>query len=106
MYRLKLLLVVTLFILPAKGQEVTHEHSVHHAFIENKGQWAEHVLFKNKIDGGNMWVEQGRVLFQLQDFTMLQAAHLGKSKIEENLTYREKLVELEFVDALKVNQIE
>ena len=106
MYRYILLLFFALLLFPVKGQEVGHEHSVHHAFIENKGQWEDHVFFMNNIDGGNMWVEQGRVLFQLQDYSMMQASHFTDSKQNQELTFKEKLVELKFVDALKVTQIE
>jgi gliding motility-associated-like protein len=106
MYRILLLLIYTLLIFPVKGQEVSHEHSVHHAFIENKGQWEDHVFFQNNVNGGNMWVEQGRVLFQLQDYSLLQAAHFSKKDIKQELTYREKLVQLEFVDALTVTEVE
>src|SRR5690554_4204355 len=51
MYRYLLLLFITLLFNPVKGQEVSHVHSVHHTFIENKGQWEDHVFFKNKFDG-------------------------------------------------------
>ncbi|WP_165779281.1 DUF7948 domain-containing protein [Brumimicrobium salinarum] len=85
---------------------MTHIHSVHYSFIENKGQWGEEVLFQKKINGGNMWIEQGRVLFQLQDYSKLQAAHFSNSKFSDELTFREQLVELKFKNALNVSQIE
>jgi len=106
MYRFLLLLILAPIILPANAQEVSHEHSVYHAFIENKGQWGDHVFFQNNVHGGNMWVEQGRVLFQLQDYSMLKDAHFSDLKTDKELTYKEKLIELKFVDALKVTQIE
>lgn len=106
MYRYLLLLCFALLMSPVKGQEVTHTHSVHHAFIENKGQWEDHVFFMNNVEGGNMWVEQGRVLFQLQDYSMLQKAHFSNKKTEGDLTFKEKLIELKFVDALEVTQVE
>ena len=28
----------------AVAQEIEHDHSIHHAFIENKGQWEEPIL--------------------------------------------------------------
>src|SRR5690554_6213493 len=106
MYRFLLLLILAPIILPANAQEVSHEHSVYHAFIENKGQWGDHVFFQNNVHGGNMWVEQGRVLFQLQDYSMLKDAHFSDLKTDKELTYKEKLIELKFVDTLKVTQIE
>ncbi len=108
MLRFALFLYLLLVAFSGKSQELTYAHSVHHAFIENKGQWGDHVFFKNKIEGGNMWVEQGRVLFQLQDYSELNEAHFSKKELnnEKDLTYKEKLIVLEIVDALKVNKVE
>lgn len=39
------------------AQEIEHSHSIHHAFIENKGQWDEQVLFKSRFEGGNLWIQ-------------------------------------------------
>ncbi|RFC53670.1 DUF7948 domain-containing protein [Brumimicrobium aurantiacum] len=100
------LLFIFLFPFGLLSQEITHAHSVHHAFLENKGQWEDHVFFKNKIEGGNMWVEQGRVLFQLQDFSKLQEAHFSKKKVKEEVSFREKLVELKFVDANEISRVD
>ncbi|RYM33501.1 T9SS type B sorting domain-containing protein [Brumimicrobium glaciale] len=106
MYRFSLLLYIFLLVFTGNTQEITHAHSVHHAFIENKGQWGDHVFFKNKVEGGNMWVEQGRILFQLQDYSKLQEAHFSKKEIKEDITFKEKLIELEFVDALEIRKVE
>src|SRR5690554_6817638 len=107
MYRYLILLFITLLFQLVKGQEVNHEHSIYHAFIENKGQWGNNVFFKNNVEGGNMWVEQGRVIFQIQDYSMMRESHFVTSKMEDKeLTYKEKLIELRFVDALKVAQVE
>ena len=62
-----------LCVEPVISQEINFTHSVQHSFIENKGQWKDHVLFQSKINGGNLWVEQGRFLFELQDFSELRA---------------------------------
>lgn len=99
------LFLLCIFLL-AKGQEVVHTHSVHHSFIENKGQWPEHVFFKNNFDQGNMWVEQGHVLFQLQDYSILEDIHFSGKEVDGEVTFKEKLVKLEFVNALHVTQIE
>lgn len=106
MLRLYSVLFVLLFAISSKAQEVTFSHSVYNSFIENKGQWNDNVFFKNKFDGGNMWVEQGRVLFQIQDYSSLQEAHYSKNTNEDATTYKEKLVQLEFVDALEIKEIE
>lgn len=57
------------------GQEVSHQHSIQHSFIENKGQWHKDVLFNAKVSGGNMWVQQHKFLYHLQDFRAMEAAH-------------------------------
>jgi gliding motility-associated-like protein len=89
------------------GQEVTHDHSIHHAFIENKGQWGDDVLFMNKFDGGNMWVEQGRVLFHLQDYSKYNELHFSKKEsTEEDLTFNQKVVNLHFVGMNEISSIE
>ena len=106
MYRFLLIFFIFFIGLGGNTQEITHAHSVHHAFLENKGQWEDHVFFKNKVDGGNMWVEQGRVLFQLQDYSELRDAHFSRKEIKNDITFKEKLVELRFVDALEVKEIE
>lgn len=106
MYRIALICYIFLLGFTGIAQEVAHAHSVHHAFVENKGQWENHVFFKNKIEGGNMWVEQGRILFQIQDYAELNEAHFSKKEFKEEITFREKLVELQFVDALQVEKVE
>ena len=67
--RFLLLFAVLLMTGTSWSQHIEHDHSIHHAFIENKGQWGDNVLFKSKFEGGNLWVEQGRFLFQLQDYS-------------------------------------
>ena len=74
---IKLFLLLALLFLCKIGfsQELSHRHSIHHAFIENKGQWDKTILFKSKFDGGNLWVEQGRFLFHMQDFSQVEKQH-------------------------------
>ena len=73
---MKHLLLVLLFIVPTVlwGQEVTHEHSIHHAFTENKGQWNERILFKSQFDGGNLWVQKQKMVFHLQYISAIHDA--------------------------------
>lgn len=101
---------ITLFVICITsllfGQELEYSHSVHHSFVENKGQWPEHVLFQNRIGNGNMWVEQKQLLFQLQDYSKMQEAHFSGKEINEELTFKEKLVRLEFIGAQNVTKIE
>jgi gliding motility-associated-like protein len=55
------------------------------AFIENKNQWPEQVLFKAEIKTGNLWVERDGLLFDIQDPEDLKAIadyknHFGTNK--------------------------
>lgn len=88
------------------SQEVHHNHSVHHAFLENKGQWPEKVLFKTTFQGGNMWVEQGKVMFHLQDYSEYRSAHAAMNlNAPDILTFKQTLVHLNFKGANEVKNI-
>jgi gliding motility-associated-like protein len=87
------------------AQEIGHHHSIHHAFIKNKGQWPEHVLFKAHFSGGNLWVEQGRLVFHLQDLHRVYAAHFSRSE-GENIEMEQTIAQVRFVGANQVNAIE
>ena len=95
-----------LFLLPLflSGQEFHYTHSIHYSFIENKGQWKNNVLFKKKIRGGNLWVEQGKFLYQFQDFSNLEKAHFSSKKGSEKLP--QQLVHVNFNGANHVYSIE
>ena len=106
MKRFLQLLPLLLLSFIVKGQEVFYEYARNHSFIENKGQWPEDVFFKNKIDGGNMWVQQGGILFQLQDYSKLEESHASMKPFEGEVTFREALIKLQFVGALNVDKVE
>ncbi|AEA44408.1 T9SS type B sorting domain-containing protein [Fluviicola taffensis] len=61
------------------AQEIEHKHNTHYALIENKGQWAEKVLFQSKSQGNNIWVQQHGFLYDLRDYSPMKRAHLGNS---------------------------
>ncbi len=104
------LLLVFILCLPSLlwSQEVNHSHSVYHAFVENKGQWDDPILFKTQFDGGNLWVQQRKMVFHLQDFSALHSAHaaLNRSKKFEEPVLRQTVVHLNFVGANEVTQID
>lgn len=97
------LLLISFF---GNTQEVHHHHSIHHSFIENKGQWGENVLFKTKFQGGNLWVEQGKMMFHLQDFSRLQAYHANPKSGEDVSSFNQTLLHLNFPGANKVASIQ
>tara|TARA_B100000508_G_scaffold141093_1_gene146532 strand:- start:38340 stop:41909 length:3570 start_codon:yes stop_codon:yes gene_type:complete len=105
MYKVAALLsTVLLFSLSALSQEVTHEHSVYHAFVENKGQWPDQVFFMNRFGSGNMWVEDGRILFHIQDYDAVQAQHLSK-KEGDSLYFKQEVINLHFEGANNVTNV-
>lgn len=103
--KLLLLLIFSSFILLTHSQEIEHSHSIHHAFIENKGQWDSDVLFKTRFKGGNLWIEQGKMMFHLQDYTAFQSAHADPNFKGESNFYKQHVVHLNFKGAQKVRQI-
>jgi gliding motility-associated-like protein len=106
MKKLLNLLLLLITITPVSAQELEHDHSLLHAFVENKGQWPEPVLFKTKFHGGNLWVQQQKFLFHLQDFSRLQELHRKPQDSEEEIRYQQMLVHLNFPTANRVTQIE
>jgi gliding motility-associated-like protein len=88
------------------GQEVEHPHSIHHAFIENKGQWDTAVLFKSHFQGGNLWVQQGKLVFHLQDYSAYQNAH-GNFNVKESGAdrFRQTVIHLNFAGCNLISSI-
>lgn len=103
--KLLLLLILSSFILTVQSQEIEHSHSIHHAFIENKGQWDSKVLFKTRFNGGNLWIEQGKMMFHLQDYSAFQSAHANPNFEGESNFYKQHVVHLNFKGAQKVTEI-
>ncbi|MGM0478028.1 MAG: gliding motility-associated C-terminal domain-containing protein [Bacteroidota bacterium] len=102
-----LLLLIFIASNAIKAQEVTHSHSVHHAFIENKGQWPDHVFFMNRFGSGNMWVEDGRVLFHLQDYDRMNDAHFNRSSVgDSSLYFKQEVINLHFEGANPIEDVE
>lgn len=103
--KLLILLILSSFILTIHSQEIEHSHSIHHAFIENKGQWDSKVLFKTRFNGGNLWVEQGKLMFHLQDYSAFRAAHANPRFEGESNFYKQHVVHLNFKGAQEVREI-
>ncbi|HBW86044.1 MAG TPA: hypothetical protein DEF82_04680 [Crocinitomicaceae bacterium] len=77
-----------------------------HVLIENKGQWPSPVLFKSKISFGNIWVQQHKILFHLQDFSRLFELHQKPEDSEETIFGKQTLVHLNFPSSNEVTRIE
>ena len=104
--RILLLFAVLLMTGISWSQHIEHDHSIHHAFIENKGQWGDNVLFKSKFEGGNLWVEQGRFLFQLQDYSDVSTNHGKVDSKKTSALAKERYIELLFWGANDVTEID
>ena len=97
-----------LFLLSLNGftQKIEHTHSLHHAFIENKGQWPADVLFRSSFGGGHLWVQQQSFVFQLYDIGAIRKLHQGQMSTAEEPLAKQQLVRMKFHGASKVSNIE
>lgn len=104
---MKLLLICLLLFVQGLviSQEVEHNHSIHHAFIENKGQWDDKILFKSHFKGGNLWIEQGKFMFHLQDFGALQKVHTSSKPVPDSDKYKQDVIHLNFKGSQKVTEV-
>lgn len=100
-----ILIVCFIVSLYSQAQEVHHhQHSVYYAYLENKGQWPDHVFFMNRISNGNMWVENGRILFHFMDYRAVQEQHMAK-KEGDSLYFRQEVINLHFDGANEVTSV-
>lgn len=88
------------------AQEINHDHSIQHSFIENKGQWNESILFKARFSGGNLWIQQRKFVFHLQDFSALKELHGNPKDGNIEAAIKQTVVHLNFKGANEVAQIE
>jgi gliding motility-associated-like protein len=103
----RLLLVFSVLILTGHfhAQEIEHKHSTHYALIENKGQWAEKVLFQSKSQGNNIWVQQHGFIYDIRDYSSLKKAHSERVSDEHSDHFRGTLVGVEFLNSREVSEI-
>lgn len=87
------------------SQETEHSHSIQHSFIENKGQWDKDILFKSKFHGGNLWIEQNKFMFHLQDYSAMKSAHTHPEDGMTTAECKQTLVHLNFLGSNKVTNI-
>lgn len=68
-------------------------------FFENKGQWPNGVLYRAKLNAGNIWLEQGRVLYHFMDYSNVQNQHIGHNHHHKNedLTFKQDLIAVNFL---------
>lgn len=102
---ISVILFIVLSFSGLSAQEISHNHSVHYGFIENKGQWPSPVLLKAKVAGANMWVQQNKFVFHVQDFAEMHLAHLG-GEVPVDVKNRQDVVHFNFVHSNFVTEIE
>ncbi|MCE3294455.1 MAG: hypothetical protein K0R65_169 [Crocinitomicaceae bacterium] len=88
------------------AQEISHHHSVQQAFIENKGQWNENILFKSRFPGGNLWVQQHKIFFHLADYSKIQESHANFEAKNPSLEYRQDALHLNFIGSNEIKSIQ
>ncbi len=106
LFRIVIFFLLLFAFNSVKAQEIAHEHSIHHAFIENKGQWESPILFKAKFSGGNLWVQQNKFVFHLQDFSKLHELHNNPRDNKVEAIVKQAAVHLNFNGSNEVTQIE
>lgn len=87
------------------SQEIEHKHSIHQAFVENNGQWEKEILFKSKFQGGNLWVQQHKLLFHLTDYSNLHSSHANFDFKGNPLEYKQDVVHLNFLGSNEIKSI-
>ncbi len=98
-----ILFVLTLFQY-GWSQEIEHEHSIHHSLIENKGQWDENVLFQSRFGSGNLWIQQNKMVFHIQDYRDMERAH-GNFNFTKEPALKQTVLHCNFLGSNKVKSI-
>ncbi len=106
MIRSVILILFCFLFLFYKAQEIDHPHDERFAFQENKGQWPKDVLFKAPFAGGNLWVQQRKLLFHLQDLSALHEIHDHPGESERSTEIKQTVVHLNFEGSNTVEVIE
>ncbi|MDX1447042.1 SBBP repeat-containing protein, partial [Lishizhenia sp.] len=105
--KLFFLCVIALFSGASFAQEIEHEHSLYHGFLENKGQWKEEVLFQMNLPNGNLWVEQGKLMYHLQDYSELEKVHGQLKQAKKGVTtFNQDLIHLNFLGSQEITSTE
>jgi gliding motility-associated-like protein len=87
------------------SQEIDHPHRENFALIENKGQWADKVLFQSRSQGNNIWVQQHGFLYDIRDYSGVKAAHDNKLPDPNNGVFRGALAAANFLNSNEVHEI-
>lgn len=95
---ISLVFLLCFFSYDVSSQEIKQDVGKYN-FIENKGQWNQNVLFKTDIEGGNLWLENSRIVYQFLDNGL---EHHG-NHIEE-VSYPETIQHIVFAEFINANE--
>ncbi len=96
------IVLLILLLNGAVGITQDTDHPVgNYEFFENKGQWPTGVLYNAHTGAGNVWLEQGRVLYHFLDYSAAHEAHATANLIETNepLEFKQDIIAANFVNA-------
>ncbi|MFA7274883.1 MAG: gliding motility-associated C-terminal domain-containing protein [Crocinitomicaceae bacterium] len=89
------------------AQEIDYNLDKHKMLIENKGQWDDQIFFQSKFPGGNLWVQQHKLLFHLQDYSAYRAAHANFSEVIPNSDqFKQTVVHANFLGSNEITVVE
>lgn len=95
----KLLLAIFFFasVNTFFGHEEKHPEKI--SFIKNNGQWENSILYKAKIGGGDVWLENGQFSFSFYNQSDLKKAHDNRHKKnpDANLKIKSHAYRLQFI---------
>jgi gliding motility-associated-like protein len=97
---MKKLILSMLFIGLYLGSSA-HDHSRELGYVKNNGQWESNILYKAKIGGGWVWLEQDGFSFVFQNQADLEEGHKNrhrkKKNYKEDLKVRSHAYRLQFI---------
>lgn len=97
----KVFYTVLISLIFCQNFSFAHGEENHINFIENKGQWENHINYMAKIGGGNVWLHQNKFTFSFinqDDFEKLHQASHGKYKPALNEKIRQHAYTLNFIN--------
>lgn len=94
--------VISFCSLIVEGQEVFQPQG-EYEFFENKGQWPNGVLYSAQVSSGNIWLEQGRIMYHFLDYSEVHDAHLGHHHSTDSKmpVFRQDIITASFIGSNK-----
>lgn len=75
-------------------------------FTENKGQWETNILYKVKMSGGNIFLENNKLTYFIYDHEKLKTFHLGGiGKYNGDASVKGHMYQMEFVGCNRSSKI-